>query len=234
MNNNINIAEILKDYPKGTKLYSLVDGKVTLESICNVGQYRIRVNTDNGNTNYFTKDGKIYADRPNGECVLFPSKEMRDWTKLFKKGDIVRSKEDGMYAIFKGWRNDDYTEFNITINYYTSFNLFSTENVCHTNDFVKANDEEEAVFIANIEKYYNGKYNPNTLQVEPIKSKCEFKPFEKVLVRDEPNQEWSISLFSYYDEEDKNYPYVCLNARYSCCIPYKSNEHFVGKKVNIH
>lgn len=64
--------------------------------------------------------------------------------------------------------------------------------------------------------------------------KQEFKPFDKVLVRDEPNQEWSINLFSYYDEEDKNYPYVCLNARYSCCIPYRSNEYFVGKKVNIH
>lgn len=93
----MNITEILKYCPKGTTLYSLVDGEVTLESICNTGQYHIEVVTNNGNTSYFTKDGKIFANRPNGECVLFPSKDQRDWSKFrlpVKRGDIMM-KEDG-------------------------------------------------------------------------------------------------------------------------------------------
>nr|DAD59163.1 MAG TPA: hypothetical protein [Bacteriophage sp.] len=64
--------------------------------------------------------------------------------------------------------------------------------------------------------------------------KQEFKPFDKVLVKNESNQEWSINLFSYYDKEDKEHPYVCINECYSYCIPYEGNEYFVGKTVNIH
>lgn len=74
----MNIAEILKDCPKGTKLYSLVDGEVYLQNICNTGQYRIEVSVNDWTSTYFTEDGKLFTNRPNGECVLFPSKEQRD------------------------------------------------------------------------------------------------------------------------------------------------------------
>lgn len=90
----MNIAKILKYCPKGTKLYSLVDGTVTLESIDNTQQYPIEVITSTGNTSYFTKDGKIFANRPDGECVLFPSKDQRDWEEFrlpVKRGDIMMS-----------------------------------------------------------------------------------------------------------------------------------------------
>lgn len=60
--------------------------------------------------------------------------------------------------------------------------------------------------------------------------KQEFKPFEKVLVRDDTNKEWSIDLFSYYDKEDKNFPYVCMYIHYRYCIPYKGNEYLLGTK----
>ena len=78
----MNIAEILKHCPKGTKLYSLVDGEVTLQNICNTGQYRIEVSVNDWTSTHFTEDGKLSANRPNGECVLFPSKEQRDWSKF--------------------------------------------------------------------------------------------------------------------------------------------------------
>lgn len=64
--------------------------------------------------------------------------------------------------------------------------------------------------------------------------KQEFKSFDKVLVRNGISEKWSIDLFSYYDEEDQAFPYVCLSGRYEYCIPYESNEYFVGKTVNIH
>lgn len=62
--------------------------------------------------------------------------------------------------------------------------------------------------------------------------KQQFKPFEMVLVRNESNEKWSINLFSYYDEEDKYYPYVCLNGRWCYCIPYKGNEYLLGTTIN--
>ncbi|WP_321978336.1 hypothetical protein [Prevotella sp.] len=147
---------------------------------------------------------------------------MRDWTKFFKRGDVVYNKDGGLYAIFEGWVNDDYTEFNTTINYYESIASFGTEEVCYTDCFVKASDEERAAFIANAEKYYNGKYNPDTLQVESVKPEYPFKSFDKVLVRDNDEQAWCANYFSHY-KNDPDYFYVCINGIYHYCIPY--NEH---------
>ena len=64
--------------------------------------------------------------------------------------------------------------------------------------------------------------------------KQEFKPFDKVLVRNNTDEKWSINLFSYYEEEDQAFPYVCVSGRYEHCIPYEGNEHLVGKKDDLH
>lgn len=80
MNENLNLVEILKDCPKGTKLYSPVFGEVKFESINDIiGP--IIVTTNTGNAEYFTADGKMYTYY-NGECLLFPSKDQRDWSKF--------------------------------------------------------------------------------------------------------------------------------------------------------
>ena len=80
MNENLNLVEILKDCPAGTKLYSPVFGEVEFESINDIiGP--IVVTTNTGNAEYFTADGKMYTYY-NGECLLFPSKEQRDWSKF--------------------------------------------------------------------------------------------------------------------------------------------------------
>ena len=64
----MNIAEILKYCPKGTKLYSLVDGEVTLKNISDPDEYPIKVVTYNGDTKYYTKDGLFFTNRPGGNC----------------------------------------------------------------------------------------------------------------------------------------------------------------------
>lgn len=80
MNENLNLAEILKDCPEGTKLYSPVFGEVKFESINDIiGP--IIVTTNTGNAECFTADGKMHTYY-NGECLLFPSKEQRDWSKF--------------------------------------------------------------------------------------------------------------------------------------------------------
>lgn len=217
----------MKDCPKGMELYSPIYGTVELLKVNSNSTYPIIITIGIDSTGTFTSDGRLYEQFHSAECILFPSREMRDWTKFFKRGDVVWSK-DNMYAIFEGWANDDYTKFNTTIDFYEFDASFDKEVVCDTALYVKVSDKGRAMFIANAEKHYNGKYNPDTLQVEPVKPTCPFKTFDKVLIRDSERQIWIANYFSLYNEEDKYYPYVCMGGSYRYCIPYKGNEHLLG------
>lgn len=222
MNNNINIAERLKDCPEGMKLYSPLFGEVTLGKS---GSDNISVfsKNDDGDIifNTFTENGLFYSGYSQSQCLLFPSSEMRDWRKFFKRGDVVIKNGGGIAAVFDGWANNTYTEFNTTINLYCDGNT-GEEEVCDTLLFRKATGEERKQFIEKAERTLKGKYNPDTLQVEPVKPECMFKPFDKVLVRDTDEQAWCANYFSHY-KNDPEYFYVCINGIYHYCIPY--NEH---------
>ena len=80
MNENLNLVEILKDCPEGTKLYSPIIGEVEFKRI-KYSEYPIVTCSTNGNRILlFTKDGLFFSE---GECImLFPSKEQRDWSKF--------------------------------------------------------------------------------------------------------------------------------------------------------
>ena len=231
MENKINIAEILSDMPEGTKLYSPLFGKC--EYIAVVGDKRpINIRTSNTTDMQYealTEYGCYFSDFEDTDTVLFPSAKMRDWSKFFKRGDIVYNPHSQMYAVFECWANDDYTEFNTTINYYKD-HTFDKEEVCDTECFVKANDEQKTLFIAAVEKHYGSKYNTETLQVEPIKvskSMCSFIPFQEVLVRDSDVSIWKAAHFSHYDGEDE-YPYITTANAYKQCVPYDCNEYLLG------
>ena len=148
----MNIAEILRKCPKGTKLYSPVFGEVELAKVDDDEDYPITCITKNGVYRIFTSDGMIFRDYSDAECMLFPSKEQRDWSK-FGVSDQVTDQE----------------------------------------------------------------------------SKHQFKPFDKVLVRDIDENEWECSLFSHIDEEGY---YVCVGSWWMQCIPYEGNEHLLGTKTN--
>lgn len=78
MNENIDLTKILKCCPEGTKFWSMLDEEVEFVDIdgdCIV----FRVTKTNKETFYYN-DGKAYRGR--GECVLFPSKDQRDWSKF--------------------------------------------------------------------------------------------------------------------------------------------------------
>lgn len=81
MNENLNLVEILKDCPRGTKLYSTVFGDVKFEEITNSTFYPIAVKQADDYITTFTADGKMNYHY-NGERVLFPSREERDWGKF--------------------------------------------------------------------------------------------------------------------------------------------------------
>ena len=223
-NNNINIEEILKDCPEGTNLYSPLYGEGKLKEVDSNLIHPIRITTNKGEEISFNSEGRYSADYPDAECMLFPSSEMRDWTKFFKRGDVVYIKEANNvtdYAIFESWKNDDYTEFNASI-FYSNKSGFAERKVCTAKLYTKANDILKAKLITFIEQHYNGKYNPDTLRVEPVKIERPLKPFDKVLVRDTDEQAWCANYFSHY-KNDPDYFYVCINGSYHYCIPY--NEH---------
>lgn len=229
MENKINIAEILKDCPKGMELYSPIYGTVGLLIVDSNSEYSIKTVTSIDRPGSFTPYGRFYENYPSAECLLFPSREMRDWTKFFKRGDVVYIKEANYvtdYAIFESWKNDDYTEFNASI-FYSNKSGFAERKVCTAKLYTKANDILKAKLITFIEQHYKGKYNPDTLQVEPVKPTCPFKPFDKVLVRDNDEGEWYANYFSHY-KENNDCPYVCIDNSYIYCIPYEGNEHLLG------
>lgn len=77
MKTQINIAEILKDCPKGTKLYSPLCGECRVIKVYNY----LGFDVINGNDDVFNFS---YDGRYNlmGECCIFPSKDQRDWSKF--------------------------------------------------------------------------------------------------------------------------------------------------------
>lgn len=229
MENKINIAEILRDMPKGTKLYSPLFGECELIGVDN-SKYPIVIKTqriDGAIRKAIMKDGRYFDGYEDAECSLYPSAQMRCWDKFFKRGDVLVDEDLETAVVFDGWANDDYTEFNTAINHYRISDAWGKGDICSTLLYTKATDEKRAKFIAAAEKYYGGKYNPETLQVEP-KPKCPFEPFQKVLVRDSCDEKWKADYFSHYDVVDTSLPYRCVGECYKVCIAYEGNEHLLG------
>ena len=81
MNENIDLTKILKDCPKGTKLYSTIFGEVKFMYIDTNNEYKIVYEGKDGMNHSVASNGK-YRFEFNGECTLFPSKEQRDWSKF--------------------------------------------------------------------------------------------------------------------------------------------------------
>jgi hypothetical protein len=199
MENKINIAEILTDCQGEIKLYSPLFGKVKFIE-CRKDSISVFSKTINGEDifNTFTGNGAFYSGYSQSECLLFPSREMRDWTKFFKRGDVVRSIDDGAQAVFKGWESDDYTSFYASIVHHAEVDEWDEDIVFAVESFYKEYEEFARGFIVDAEEHYNGKYNPETLQVEPVKPECPFKPFgEKIKIKLEEIKE----LIEEYENE---------------------------------
>ena len=83
MNENIDLTKILKDCPDGTKLYTTVWGEVIFikvsENVCNLYPIIIYNKCDYVG---LTKDGRYLINKQDSECILFPSREQRDWSKF--------------------------------------------------------------------------------------------------------------------------------------------------------
>lgn len=176
MEKEINIAEILKDKPQGTKLYSSACGKCTLEEADDksfkISFYNSKFGFMNGGEGYLDKNGKLYDE---GECVVFPSKEMRNWSKFaWKKGDVLVSNDSDSHIIFKGFSKDDYTTFEskhwISVSKKRHISCLDTQNT--QNYHIEDNKEVAQTYINTIEERLGGKLNLETLEIE---KQTEFK-----------------------------------------------------------
>ena len=177
METRINIAEILRNKPSGIKLYSPIFGDCTYcyihdetGDICVKRQYNVMI--------YFNFEG-LYNTA--GECLLFPSKEMRDWSKFaWKKGDILVGV--GQIIIFEKFIDENYTEFQgkYSLSTYEDETLVVNKR-CYTSYFKKLDDSVNVKnYFKEIEELLGGKLNRETLEVE--KPQLEFKDGDIVAV----------------------------------------------------
>ena len=161
----MNIAKILKNCPAGIELYSSIWGIVKFERVNALGNIEIRTR--------ITRERQIlYLDgcySQHGECVLFPSKEQRDWNEFmipFKDGDIIIKNEPNVgckycnIAIFNNYNTDTINKMTIHCQVNGS-NEFKTSMNIHHKDWRLANSEEIERFTTRMHEsgydFKNGK-----------------------------------------------------------------------------
>lgn len=215
MEEKINIAEILKNKPQGTKLYNLLYNiDVELDTIVTTGTKTIVWCTDKIDNNdvchrFYSEFGTIEG-YPDGLQILLPSKEMRDWSKFaWKKGDVLVNSR-GLKILFDRWANGNYTSF-----YAKTINLVE-DGFLDTNLHTLASEKEAKSFIKCIEERFGGKLNLQTLEIQ---KQPEFKDGDIVAVDlDRKN----IRIF----KEKKNGNNICWGKYY---IGFSFNNE--GKRI---
>lgn len=183
METKINIAEILRNKPEGTKLYSPIFGECVFRYIKDETN-DICVKTLYGEIRFFNFEG-LYNE--GGECLLFPSKEMRDWSKFaWKRGDILAGNEGWeVMVIFDKWYDDTYTNF--YCKHYFNYEdknhpAYYSEFLCSTVKYsFKNNQYANHDYLKAIEEKLGGKLNRETLEIEKVQP--EFKDGD-ILVTD--------------------------------------------------
>lgn len=173
MEKELNIAEILKDKPVNTKLYSALHDDVYF--LYTFARGSVMVATHGTNISFFGNAHYLYYKE--GEPLLFPSKEMRDWSKFsWKKGDVLVSNDGGTEIIFNKWYDDTYTSFygKHYLNSEDENNIkYNEDFLCTTERYSLEENNAAQCYINTIEERLGGKLNCETLKIE--KTQPEFK-----------------------------------------------------------
>lgn len=185
---DIDIYEILNGMPEGILLYTPLCGIVGLSYLASNKEAGKAIWTENKNGEYsFNKNGRWME---GGEVMLFPSNEMRDWSKFFKKGDMleyVGGVDVKGNCIFEKYEDETKTRFIgrfVKENEVLNPNRYLTLRIA---DWVKSDDP--AGYIRFVEERLCGKLNLETLEIE--------KPaFEigKLYVFDEEDEDGNVTV----------------------------------------
>lgn len=179
METKINIVEILKDKPQGTKLYDWLHNiDVEFDNVETTEiETSIWCTRDKGGYNELFGYSKLGTLRGwlDGLQILLPSKKMRDWRKFaWKKGDVLVSNDGDSHIIFKGFSKNDYTTFEgkhwISVSKKRHISCLEMRNV---QDYhIEDNKDSSQTYINTLEKRLGGKLNLETLEIE---KQLEFK-----------------------------------------------------------
>lgn len=212
MEEKINIAEILKNKPQGTKLYDLLYNiDVELDTISTTDTETVvwcTNETDNNTTCHrgYSEFGTVRG-YPDGLQILLPSKEMRDWRKFYwKKGDVLANGE-GDYCVFKEFAHSSYQTVKAVFVKRNKESIHSDSCLLDTKDWHKASHSCTATYINTIEKELSGKLNMETLEIE--KTQPEFKDGDILFVKCKGSA--FIEIFNYFKNNGDLYDHVSLD-----------------------
>lgn len=219
METKINIAEILKDKPQGTKLYDLLYNiDVELDTISTTDTETVvwcTNETDNNTTCHrgYSEFGTVRGCT-DGLQILLPSKEMRDWSKFaWKRGDILADNDGETMVIFDKWYDDTYTSFYCK-HYFNcedkSHPVYYSEFLCTTVKYsFKNNQYANHDYLKAIEEKLGGKLNRETLEIE--KTQPEFKDGDVLFVKCRSDD--FIEIFNYSKKNGDLYDHASLVPR---------------------
>lgn len=224
MEEKINIAEILKDKPNGIRLYSPMFGECAF-SFVQEETDNICVKQHNGVKEFFNSKG-LYNIL--GECLLFPSNEMREWRKFaWKKGDVLVSNDYGTEVIFYDWYDDTYTNFygKHYLNSEDKNNIkYNDAFLCTTGRYSLEDRDAAQTYINTIEERLGGKLNRETLEIE---KQSYFKDGDILYAEKDESHTDAIFILETVKEERGYYaclilhPYMICNCR---CIGSINNK----------
>ena len=238
----MDLINILKHCPKGTKLYSPIYGDCKLNEVDDLKDYEYPIVVDTPRRHYtFTKEGK-YILLGNGECCLFPSRDQRDWSKFrlpCKRGDIMMTSN----SVFIVCKVDEglYPTAYCGLTFEGIFKI-TNKSFTYTTDFYYPATEDARDLLMKFIDNAGYVWNPETCNLEhklPAEieldincreviqnTSCGFKPFDKVLVKKQTGR-WGPAFF--YEETEDGY-YKTIDGRlYTQCILYKGNEHLINE-----
>lgn len=223
MEEKINIAEILKDKPQGTKLYDwLYNIDVESDTISTTDTETVVwcINeTDNNTTCHrgYSEFGTVRGCS-DGLRILLPSKEMRDWSKFaWKKGDVLISNDGKKEVFFNGFTDDTYALFKAK----HGFEVLSNGNTIYlagedgiaTSDYTLEDKDATQTYIKTIEERLGGKLNRETLEVE--KPQPEFKDGDIVFMKGIKSELFANCIFilrsEYKDGDERAFYYAFYN-----------------------
>lgn len=209
MEEKINIAEILKNKPQGTKLYDLlrnIDVELDKVHTTDVGTYIECTSTNEVGSTLMFDYSKLGTEKCwlDGLQILLPSKGMRDWEKFsWKRGDVLIS-DCGFVCIFKEWASDDYTRFNGC--------YFDGMPNARTAKYSKLDNDTAYGYIRELENRCGGKLNLETLKIE---KQLEFKDGDIVFMKGIKGGYFANCIFilrsEYKDGDERAFYYAFYN-----------------------
>lgn len=223
---DIDIYEILKDEEYGTELYTPICGRVWHSGMANDkdSAKAIWTEDEDGREHFFDKNGKVSKE---GEVLLFPSKEMRDWSKFFKKGDVLVCYEGKKpyYTIFDGFENNTYQTFNGKFAYDSyEDKWYQNEGNLSTITFHKLSRADSEIYITKIEERFGGKLNLETLEIEKS-AKLTFE-VGKLYVFKEEDEDGELTIIGKLIDKNESEDTLTFGNQYEI-----ENEKFVGNQA---